>query len=116
MLHARLVEHLGESGWPQRFSSPPRRDGKTVRRTVGREDEKKNVGIAIHLFCLGLQCCCKRFDGRTAACLGIESYDNWAMPESAFYDLRCGGRLPPKALVAEQPEWHTYPQTSETRR
>jgi hypothetical protein len=38
------------------------------------------------------------------------------MPESAFYDLRCGGRLPPKALVAEQPEWHTYPQTSETRR
>ena len=76
MLHARLVEHLGESGWPQRFSSPPRRDGKTVRRAVGREDEKKNVGIAIHLFCLGLQCCCKRFDGRTAACLGIESYDN----------------------------------------
>src|SRR4029077_3802475 len=34
MLHARLVEHLGESGWLQRISSPPRCDGKTVRRAV----------------------------------------------------------------------------------
>jgi hypothetical protein len=56
------------------------------------------------VFCRGLQCCCKRFDSRTAACFCIEFYDNRATAEAARDDLRCTGRLAPKnVLIAKRP-------------
>src|SRR5580704_6934482 len=74
---------------------------------VRRKDEKQNVALAIHLLCRGLQCCCKPFDSRTAACFGIESYDNWVTPETAPDDMRSAGCLAPKnALIAEETERH----------
>ena len=54
-----------------------------------------------------MQCCCKRFDSRTAACFAIEFYDNRATAEAVRDDLRCTGRLTPKnTLMAEQTERH----------
>ena len=106
MSHAGSLEHLGEFGWLERFSQPPPRgDGEAVGRAVRSENDKQNVALAIHLFCLCLQCCCKRFDGRTTACLGIESHDHRAAPESARHDLCRTGRLAAEnALIAEQTE------------
>jgi hypothetical protein len=102
MSHARLIEHLTESGWLKDFSSPSRCDSKTVGGAVGRKDEKQNVTLTIHLFCLIIQCCCERFDSRTAALFCIESYNNRPMPESASYNLRCASRLASKnPLIAE---------------
>ena len=73
MSHARLIEHITESGWFKDFTSPSRCDSKTVGRAVRRKDKKQNVTLAIHLFCLCIQCCCERFDRRTAALFCIKS-------------------------------------------
>ena len=51
MLHARLVEHLGEIGWLQRISSPPRCDGKPSGEPC--DVRKRNRMFAwVHLFAL----------------------------------------------------------------
>ena len=70
-----------------------------------RKDQKQNVALTIHLFCLRLQCCCKRFDRRGAARLGIGFYDHRVTPEPIRDDLRCTGGLAPKdAFIPEQTE------------
>src|SRR6516165_10363103 len=63
------------------------------------------VALAIHLFSLRLQCCCKRLDSRAAARLGIVFYDHWVTSEPIGDDLRCTGGLTPKnAFIAKQTE------------
>jgi hypothetical protein len=52
-----------------------------------------------------LQCCSKRFDGRIATCLGVESYTNRVGSKPVRDDFGCPGRLSAKnALTTEQAE------------
>jgi hypothetical protein len=47
----------------------------------------------------------KRFDGRIATCLGVESYDDLVGSKSVRDDFSCPGRLSAKnALTTEQTE------------
>src|SRR4029079_6229154 len=62
--HSRAAEHLGEIGWLEGFGWPSCHDGKAIAGAVRRKNQKQNVALAIHLFCLRLQCCCKRLDSR----------------------------------------------------
>jgi hypothetical protein len=65
----------------------------------------------MQFFCRRLQCCCKRFDSRTAARFGIESYDR-GTPEAARNDLRCTGRLAPKNCETFGIFGRTVPQSN----
>src|SRR6476646_1069409 len=91
--HSRAAEHLRKIGWLESFDQPSCDDGKAIAGAVRRKDQKHNVALAIHPFCLRLQCCCKRLDSRAAARLGIVSYDHWVTPEPIGDDLRCTGGL-----------------------
>src|SRR5262245_23837820 len=99
------MKHLSEIGRRKRFNQPACRDCKPLTRAVRCEDDKQNVALAIHFFCLRLQCRRERRDGGVAACFAVEFYDHRATPEAVCDDLRCTGRLAPKnALMPEQTE------------
>ena len=103
--YAGSPEHLGEIGWLERLHHLPCGDSEAVPRAAGGKDEKQNVALPIHFFCLGLKRRSKRLDGRVPASLGIETYNNRVGSEPARNDLRGGGRLSAKhALRAEQSE------------
>ena len=69
------------------------------------QDDKENVVISVHASCLRLQRFSERFDGRIAAPLGIESYDDRAGSEPGCDDFRCAVRLAAEnALTAEKSE------------
>src|SRR5215467_10111355 len=83
----------------------PAHDRKPIAGAVRRKDQKQNVALAIHLFCLRLQCCSKRFDSRVAARFCVGSYNHRVTPEPICDDLRCTGCLAPKnAFIAKQTE------------
>src|SRR6476659_6426748 len=110
--YASSVEHNGQIGRLERFSQPSRIDSKPLLGAVGGKDKKKNIPVAVHLLCLRLQCCSKRFDGRIAAGLGVESYDNRVGSKSVRDDFSCPGRLSAKnALTTEQTERRKFERT-----
>src|SRR5262245_10827803 len=103
--YAGSLEHNGQIGRLERFSRPSGVDSKPLPGAVGGKDKKKNVLVAVHLLCFRLQRCSKRFDGRIATCLGVESYDNRVGSKSVRNDFGCPGRLSAKnALTTEQTE------------
>src|SRR6478672_11603377 len=78
--YASSVEHNGQIGRLERFSQPSRIDSKPLLGAVGGKDKKKNIPVAVHLLCLRLQCCSKRFDGRIAAGLVLNRTTTGSAP------------------------------------
>src|SRR3989442_3496215 len=103
--YAGSLEQDGQIGRLEHFNRPSRGDSKPLLGAVGGKDKKKNVPVTVHLLCRRLQRCSKRFDGRIATCLCVESHDNWVGSQSVRDDLGCPGRLSAKnALTTEQTE------------
>jgi hypothetical protein len=100
--YAGSLEHIGEIGGLESFRQPSGVDSEAVAGSVRGKDEEQNVAVAVHPFCLRLQCCGERFDGGIAASLRVEAYDHRIGFEAARDDFRCAGRLSAEnALTAE---------------
>src|SRR5512132_2049513 len=90
--YAGSLEHIGEIGGLESFRQPSGVDSEAVAGSVRGKDEEQNVAVAVHPFCLRLQCCSERFDGGIAASLRVESHNNRISSESARDDLCSASR------------------------
>src|SRR6516165_2113360 len=120
---------------PVRLSISESLDGLSVstRRpaagAVRRKDQKQNVALTTHLFCLRLQCCCKRRPSRCRpswCCIlrpqGRHRSDSprfalqrWPHAEKRF-DRRTDRRTPRLSCVGSLPHALRQPSASERKR